>query len=161
MKNIKFIKPPIPNHRGINPGQYRKYHKNLDIQKYDSYFTTKNTFKIQFPVNEEGINVKGVHYYNMFFGEILVIHISNISATEIRNGNKVKMVSIDILEENLETIYNGFDLKKSDNIHVFVYNNDKYPGLPFLSEFRENEKNYTNAVRPNENGGGGVIIVGP
>lgn len=149
------MKPPKPNHKKINPSQLRKYFKNLDVEKYDSYFTTNNNFKIMFPVDSE-IKVNGVHYYNLFFGDILIVHISNKNSSQIRDKERNLMVTLDIREEDFETIFpnNQMNLSNTDNIHVFIYNNDVYPDFP-------KEMALKGITLPDEKEGGGVIVKHP
>ncbi|WP_405605330.1 hypothetical protein [Polaribacter sp. Asnod1-A03] len=154
MKNLNFTNPPKPSYRGIKYSEQIKYEKNLDIEKFDSYFTNKNTLNVCFPIDKK-INIEGVHFYNLFFGQILVIHISNSEGARIRDKEKNEIVTLEIKEENLETISNNFDLSSCEKLHVFIYNDKgSYPGL-YAKENKESRFN------PDETEGGGVIITGP
>lgn len=136
----------------------KKYFKNLDIELHDSYFTNKGEFHIKFPVDDKVV-INGLHYYNLFIGKIIVIHLSNKKGTSIRDKKIKEMCSFNFTKDELTTITGDFNIKKSERIHIFIYNdNTKYPIGLFSNLEKINEEL---SLLPKENGGGGVIIEGP
>jgi hypothetical protein len=140
-----------------------KYHKNLDIEPVDSYFSRKdNFFSLKFPMNEGKIDIEGLHFYNLIVGEILVVHISHKNGGSMRDKDKKQMVSFKIEKEHLDTIPTKFTLKQSEKIHVIIYNEKgPYPGLNITTNTKNDKSADTNLILPKETGGGGVIVQGP
>ncbi len=154
--NNDFVSNPIANYNPITNRELIKYHKNLDVETLESYFSKKyDSIHIKFPV-EKKVVIEGIHYYNYFFGDFLIIHISN-DGSLIRTAEKIQILSLEILKVNLSTIQGKFDLSKQEKIHVFIYNdNGVFP------KFEDDTFDFEKGIkRPNEAGGGGVIIVGP
>jgi hypothetical protein len=156
-------KPTLDYEDFINRQTRMKYHKNLDIETFDSYFSRKhNFFALKFPINEFKIKIEGLHFYNLVVGDILVVHISNKNGGRIRDKDKKQMVSFQIEENHLDTIPTIFDLNQSEKIHVLIYN-DKgpYPGLNLIADEKNDKSAEANLILPKETGGGGVIVKGP
>ncbi|WP_445747246.1 hypothetical protein [Polaribacter sp.] len=152
MANLPDLKVP----KKIKKRQLRIYNKNLDIHPLDSYFdVSKKLIHIEFPVHDKEIKLKGLYFYNLGFMQILAIHICHNKFETISDKEKKFMAVIeDFGEDNLD-VQGKINFNELNELHICVINNETWDFDQLLLLPTKG------ILRPNEAGGGGVIVEGP